>query len=561
MDFLNKSSAQLKDLFGSMTPGARITAALLLAIVVISLGYLVTHQASGADGYLMGGEVFPPRDLPAMEAAFAKAQLGGYEIEGGRIRVPRGQRHVYMAALAEEGALPHNFGDILQRAMDGGSVFEDKHRRQERIKIATERELSLTISAMSSIDSASVLYDEETTGGLRRETVRTASVSVRPVGGQPLDESLVPSIRSIVAAAFAGLKTGDVAVTDLNGGRSFRGSSDGLPSAMDDPYLARKRFHEGRYKGDILEVLSYVPGVIVTCNAQLGREKIHREEEVKHDPKPVAYQVTDSSTTRTHEGGGSGGVPGFRSQAVTNTSASLNTAGPSGPREEESATERQESSVVSSVRTETEMAAHPVEQVTVAVAVPESYFKKVWLQRNPPETNADGTAEPKTPEPAELETIRTQEVSNIRSCVAALLPKPAGVTNPTDLVTVTVFPDFKPEVLPGPGMGAATLTWLANSYSTLGMIGLALFSILTLRSMVRAAPAPALAPLSGGEAGLAVAAAAESDQHAESQDTAEDRRRRFNTSGASLKDELTELVASDPDTAASILRNWIGSAP
>jgi len=62
--------------------------------------------------------------------------------------------------------------DILQQAMDGGSVFEDKHRRQERIKIATERELSLTISAMSGIETASVLYDEETSRGLRRETVR-----------------------------------------------------------------------------------------------------------------------------------------------------------------------------------------------------------------------------------------------------------------------------------------------------------------------------------------------------------------------------------------------------
>ena len=44
MDFLNKAIAQLSDLFRSMTPGARITAGLLLAVVVVSMGYLFQHS-------------------------------------------------------------------------------------------------------------------------------------------------------------------------------------------------------------------------------------------------------------------------------------------------------------------------------------------------------------------------------------------------------------------------------------------------------------------------------------------------------------------------------------
>ena len=95
---------------------------------------------------------------------------------------------------------------------------------------------------------------------------------------------------------------------------------------------------------------------------------------------------------------------------------------------------------MASVRKETEMAAHPVEQVAVAVAVPESYFKKVWHERNPAEAAADGSVEPKTPQAGDIEPIRTQEVANIRSCVTALLPKPAGLADPVELVTVTVFP-------------------------------------------------------------------------------------------------------------------------
>ena len=44
MDFLNKAFAQLSDLFRSMTPAARITAGLLLAVVVVSLVYLFRYQ-------------------------------------------------------------------------------------------------------------------------------------------------------------------------------------------------------------------------------------------------------------------------------------------------------------------------------------------------------------------------------------------------------------------------------------------------------------------------------------------------------------------------------------
>ena len=47
MDFLNKSIAQVSELFRSMTPGARLTAGLLLAVVVVSMGYLFRQGTAG----------------------------------------------------------------------------------------------------------------------------------------------------------------------------------------------------------------------------------------------------------------------------------------------------------------------------------------------------------------------------------------------------------------------------------------------------------------------------------------------------------------------------------
>ncbi len=123
MDMFNKAVAQLSDLFRSMTPGARITAALLLVVVVVSIGYLFHYDASAADTYLMNGEPISASDMEAMVAAFGKAHLEGYVIQGSRIRVPRGQQAAYMGALADAKALPANFGSYFKHALDDTSPF------------------------------------------------------------------------------------------------------------------------------------------------------------------------------------------------------------------------------------------------------------------------------------------------------------------------------------------------------------------------------------------------------------------------------------------------------
>ena len=77
MDFLNKSIAQVSELFRSMTPGARVTSGLLLAVVIVSVGYLFRQGTSGPDAFLFGGEPLPDGQLIRVEAAIAQAGLSG----------------------------------------------------------------------------------------------------------------------------------------------------------------------------------------------------------------------------------------------------------------------------------------------------------------------------------------------------------------------------------------------------------------------------------------------------------------------------------------------------
>jgi hypothetical protein len=91
------------------------------------------------------------------------------------------------------------------------------------------------------------------------------------------------------------------------------------------------------------------------------------------------------------------------------------------------------------------------------------------------------------------------------------------------------------------------------------MLGVAMFSLLVMRSVVKGGPSSA--PASGvlASAGLSIEAdepTAQPDGTLEA--PAEDRPRLRLKKGKSLKDDLVEIVHDDPDAAAEILRSWIG---
>ena len=123
MDAINQAYGQLTELMRSMSAGTRVATALLLAIVVISVVYLVQYQVVGGDEYLLGGRPFTQSEMTAIEAAFAKAGLNRSEVLGSQIRIPRGQKDAYLAALADSGALPADFYRYLDEAIAADSPF------------------------------------------------------------------------------------------------------------------------------------------------------------------------------------------------------------------------------------------------------------------------------------------------------------------------------------------------------------------------------------------------------------------------------------------------------
>lgn len=552
MDFLNKSIAQVSVLLRSMTPGARVTAVLLLGVVVVSIAYLFREGTAGPDAYLFGGEPLPQSQLDAVEAAIAKAKLTGARREGNRIRVPAGQQAAYLAAVADAGALPPNFNKILENALDKGGPWESAAAVRERLKIAKQQTLSEIVRAMDWVEDAVVLYDEQDTRsgrslGMMKHT--TASVSVKPIQGESLDPARVKNLQKLVAAAIS-MKPSDVNITNLADGSALVSGSGVSFDIFDDEYLKTKVAFEMQKKESILSALRYIPGVLVEVNAELDRTV----EEVTRDVKPDKTSTTanrevemkQKSTQSTARGGGQPGpvVQGPNRQLAgepqqQNTSTTEN-----------STDERTFSVGVTENRIFKK--GYTPKEVWATVTIPSSYIESVWKRRNPTAT------EP--PKPEDLQRVQSEVVGNVQDIVNPLLLLGANKGQDTyKWVKVVVLDSLPAPATEPPPITTTALAWTGRHWSTLAMLGVAVFSLLILRNVVKAVPTDAGsgAVIPGPTLSLHVE---ESMTKNDGDETMQERPRLRLKKGQSLKDDLVEIVREDPDAAASILRSWIAKA-
>ena len=269
MGFLNQSIAQMRDLFASMTPAARITAALLLGVIGVSLGYLFQGYAGGSKEYLLNGETLTPREADRMEAAIAQAGLSDYERQGNRILVPRGQKAAYLAAVADAGALPANLDTLLLDESADIGMFVDRNTREARMKAAREQLLSMIIRKMDGVEDANVMYDIREPKGFEKRLI-TATVSVRPAAGEALTPRRAKMIRAAVAGADRGARSARTWPFLISRtARSSNVASDVSAESFDDPYFQTRTPYEQQMKASIEDLLRQIPGVRVQVTAEL----------------------------------------------------------------------------------------------------------------------------------------------------------------------------------------------------------------------------------------------------------------------------------------------------
>jgi len=292
---------------------------------------------------------------------------------------------------------------------------------------------------------------------------------------------------------------------------------------------------------------------MIAVNVDLHPELEDTQSTNRVDPKPAAVVVKEKRNALNSSASQSGGRPGAASQ-LANAPAAVG-AGAAGSRTEEEQSDHDERSAVSTDLRQVKIAGLTPRRVTVSVGVPSSYYEEVWKVRN---STLAGES-PKKPDSTALAQIEGEEQIKIQQLVERLLPVPEDAKDTTMLVTVKTLPHIPLPEIEKPTTADHALTWLNEHAGMLGMGCLGIVSLLMVRSIVRSVPTTALANIQEADEG-ARRSTDETTQDDEVPSAPTPRlRRRGNKTGPSLRDELVDIVRDDPDSAANILRSWIGS--
>ncbi len=556
MDFLNQSLAQTRELFQSMTPAGRVTALLLMGVIVISMGYLFQHHSAGPDEFLFNGTYLPATDADRAEAAIAQAGLGDYQRIGNRIQVPKGQKAEYLAAVADAGALPTNFHSLLEDALNLGA-FVDPETRRQRMKAAREQQLSMIVRSMHGIEQAQVIYDFREPRGLSRTGQVTATVSVEPSPGEPLDPRTAKMIKKAVAGAIVGLSQDKVTIANLGDG-SILESGEGFGDLFDDPYYQHRLAYEKYMKGSIENLLTYIPGIRVEVSAEL--DKAIQEE--TRTSEPAGEPVTIHEQTRVTDSQQSKIAPGGR--------VGLTAQGPSRSNEQETSSQLVDKTTDETRETQNRSGTKESflrssglvpENVRASIAVPRDYLVDVWRERQR-RLGEDVSGDLPIDIDTQLQGIQTNITDDISAVVAQLLPKHLAEDR-IQYVSVTFFETLPTDPIPSPSTANVAMAWASDNFSTMTMAAIAIAGLLMLRSLVKGIPpAEPVTSVAGPTLSINLG-----DQDAPTGGIADqnpseeaERPKLKLKKGSDLKDELTDIVREDPDAAAAILRGWINNA-
>jgi len=558
MDFLNKAYRQISELFASMTPAARLTTGLLVAVIAISLGFLFRQQTDRADEYLFGARAFTNSEIADMTTAFSNEGLDQWEVEGNKIRVPRGKRYHYYAALVKGSALPEDSGSSWEDVLEKHSPLENRKMQELRARVALEKSLAFTIREFPGIESASVKITEIPTGDFVQRNKRRAAVSVRSAGSRSLDAGQVKMIRDFVAFG-GGVEPADVVIADTNGRHSYTGPpADDSITYEQNAYADTQRRYEETFRSKIAEHLSMYPGAKVSVYVELDEKLEDTTRAITYDEKPTPIKVRSVSTDTKSISSPNEGRPGAEPNGVGNRSVAVSTSAASENTKNESVEETENVSGIkeSILRTPGLIP----KMVTVSIYIPKSHFKKVWEREHPAAPGDD----PKEPDPAELQTIESREIANIEKAVFPLIPKAPPGEDTFPRIRVVPYIDVPLPEPTAPGVTEIATSWFAGNWQTVAMFGLALFGLFFLRNMIRSARPDAVDAATTDEPEIHRMADVGVDHEDADEDEVDELgnslRGRFSGSGRSLRDELTELVREDPDAAASVLQNWITEA-
>lgn len=563
MNFFNQAARQIKDLFKSMTPGARVVTSLLVIVILLSSAFLVKFQAATNTEFLFGARVLSDGDIGRMELAFAKANLESWTTIGNRIQVPQGKKTHFMAALAAAQELPADSDELFRKVLLEDTSFLDSGRLIDLKKqYVLQTQAALTIQETDGIEHASVKISELKGKGFNKRSEIHATVSVRAKGRRNLSSDQIEGIRAAVASMI-GANRENVNIFDLSSGITFRGqSTEGDSPSHDHVYASAKRMFENKWRDAIYDQLQMYDGVIVNVNVELysGLESVAPFTPAQGPGESAIASAT--SQTALHP------APKEHPATLKTTSTALPDQNSHGSTRATSASSPEKLPPTSSNPIIAKQTALIPKTVTASISIPQRHFEASWAQRWQREHSVANSAKDlASPNPKDLQDFVATKTADIEELIKNLLPTVDQQQGTHPQVVVKTYSDQIAVKSNAPTLTAQSMKWLGDNWRLLSMIGVALFAILVLRDLTQSADTAAK---SQPTRSLSIDKETTTDNEPETKDrisngdnsdvASDTLPNRATGKKQKLHEELANLVRDDPNAAAEILKRWLQDA-
>lgn len=563
MDAFRRILDTIKQQLGRLSPSDRLLIGSFAVILV--LGLLLVGQFTGKSSMVPLLPGMAAADQPANQSLLTANGITA-KIEGGQIVVPVDQKDRAMAVLSTNMKLPADTSAFFQNLVANQSWSNTRQQNEQLYNAALKAELDRIISSMPGIKSANVLFDVPEASGIGSSVRKpTASVAVFTQSGLRVDQKLVDAIAALVGGSKAGLSPDRVRVIDGTGQHRRTTSEDDILSSS---YLdhATKVEHDTQIK--LMEMLGHIPGVVVTVTAQVDVTRVTSTEKrflPVGDGSVTAAKRINEDTAKQSEAG-RGGEPGVRSNQPTD----INRGGSRGSSNETEKTDKENENQFGSRVAETVDPRGMPTQVAVSVSIPRGYIAAILKG-----ADGKGTADDKAVTAAFESTykpdIKAAILPHVRAMTAA-----AGVTAAIldSQIVVSLIPVDSVLIpgAPGATQQASGLGGFAGGGMVLGMsmgqlIDKAVLGILGIGAlgfmftMIRKANKKQDLPTAEEIVGLPPALETKSDLigEADESDTplAGIELGEGEVRTAKLLEQVNELVKTNPEGAAKLIKRWV----
>ncbi|MDR0610217.1 MAG: hypothetical protein LBG58_08925 [Planctomycetaceae bacterium] len=558
-----------------MTPGNRIVAALLFMTLLFSLGYLIVGSIKSSDPRskeiaLYNGMHFTQEEQRAIEDALAGANLKSHHWVGDQLNVPRTQRAIYAATIHEAKAIDVRGNARKEASLAMNPWFSAKMIEERKIN-AIAQDIADEITKMGGVASASVIPSLRKTWDHNiwaKKEIFSVSVFVDTVSFKPLEDNTISAIGGAVQAAFGNADLKEIKIIDRRNNRSYNGAGEELTGGPGD-YLRQMTRYQDMFKDKIYNILPHIEGLQVETSVELTKHLSEKLFTVEHGkPTILTKHILGLDYMKTgYDRFGRPGQIAMMSRPLIDPQQDI--AG--GAKTTEKKHEEEFSNALQGQEANTEIVPFTPERVLATLWIPHKHVLETWYLQN----SKQGEAPPE-PTAEELEATRENiRQATQRSVAQLLMPwwKPKSNPDPLSVVIVDFYhPKEEPEIVLTTWQQVQL--WLKQNWQSLSLMGLVFCGLCVLWSITKPPKPEPIVIVEGSETPLEViearvraemeakaAAEAEAAANAEAEQE-EEINRTLDSFGSirSLKDEIAELIAENPEAAAAVIRQWIGNA-